>query len=128
MEGSNQITSWCNVVLTQWFNLASSVGMVNKLLSISPFVMQVPFVALKSILSNYFCITTCFKSLFPKRPICTYCLIYICVLCFAIFLVNVPQKGYISSKTRFYVGENWHQGATSNFNISKGLQRSCLIA
>ena len=66
MYGLNWITSWFNVVLIQWFNLDYSVVVVKTLLSISPFVTKVPFVALKSILSNYFCIKTCFKLLFHK--------------------------------------------------------------
>ena len=53
------------------------VGVVKKLLSFSSFVTKVPFVALKSILSNYFCITICVKSLLSKIQMVLY--IYVCV-------------------------------------------------
>ena len=38
----------------RWFNLGSSVGVLEKLLSNSPFVTKVTLVALKSILYKYY--------------------------------------------------------------------------
>ena len=43
LEGSNWFINWFNVVLTQWFNLGSFVGLLKKLISNSSYVMEVPF-------------------------------------------------------------------------------------
>ena len=51
-------------------------------LSISPFVTKVPFVALKLILSNSLCIITWFKLVFSEIPLSKYCFIYTCPLFF----------------------------------------------
>ena len=78
--------SGLKVVLTQWFNLSSSVCVVKKLLLNSCFVTKFPFVALKSIYPKYFCI--------KKKPASNHCfqkvklvhnVSYICVLCSVIF-------------------------------------------
>ena len=68
------------MVLTQWFDLGSSVSVVKKLCSISPFVKKVPFVALKLIVSNSLCMITWFQLVFSEIPPCKYCLIYKCAL------------------------------------------------
>ena len=96
VEGSNWITIWFNMVLTQWFNLILSVSVVKKLLSISPFVMKVPFVALKLILSNSFCMVTWLKLVFSEIPFCTYCFIYACALSCHFSWSIYTKKGYYS--------------------------------
>ena len=122
--GLNWITSGFNVVLTQWFNLGLSVSVLKKLLSISPFVTKVPFVALKLLLSNSFSMITCFKSVFIFIFIffyinfTLYILYYLYLwLVLAFFLVNFHQKMIVFKKTRFKVGETWLQGVSSNFNL-----------
>ena len=99
--GSNWITIWFNMVFTQWFNLGSSVSVVKKLLSMSPFVTKVQFVALKLILSNSFSMITCFQSVFSELPLCTYCFIYICALFCHFSGFIFTKKGYYSRKQDF---------------------------
>ena len=107
------------MVLTQWFNLGSSVSVVKKLLSISPFVTKVPFVALKLILFNFLCMITWFKLLFSEIPFYKYFFFKYLYMCLVrpFFWVHFHQKRILFKKTRFYVGETWLQGVSSNFNI-----------
>ena len=64
---------WFTKVLTQWFNLGLSVRVIKKLLSISHFVMKVPFGPLKVILYNSLIV-------FSEIPLCKYCFIQMCTL------------------------------------------------
>ena len=98
MEGSNWIIIWFNMVLTQWFNLGSLVSVVKKLLSISPFVTKVPFVALKLILFNSLCMITWFKQLFKKKLLCKYCFIYMFALICHFSGSFFTTKGYYLRK------------------------------
>ena len=74
-----------NVVLTLRFNQGSSISVIKYLISISPFVTKVAFVAFKSIFSNKLSIKACFKSLFEKFQL-VHIVFYRCVLCSAISL------------------------------------------
>ena len=96
------ISSWFNVVLTQWFNLGSSVGVGKKLLSISLLVRKVPFVVLNLILFNYFCIKICFKLLFSTFTICPIVShIYMCARFCNFSLKIICKKRYFSRKPDF---------------------------
>ena len=86
------------MALTQWFNFGLSVSVVKKLIKISLFVTKVPFVALKLILSNSFCMITCFKSVFLESLLCTYCFIYTCALFYHFYGSIFTKKGYYSRK------------------------------
>ena len=100
--GLNWITIWFNKVLTQWFNLGSSVSVIKKLLSISPFVAKVPFVALKLILSDP-CKLTWLKLVFSEIPLCTYCLIYMCAFFWHFSGSLLTKKKILFKKTSFYL-------------------------
>ena len=79
------------------FGLVSRCG--KKL--ILPFVMKVPFVALKWILSNSLCMITWFNLVFSEIPLCKYCFIYMCAL-FGHFSGSIfTKKGYYSRKQGF---------------------------
>ena len=110
------------MVLTQWFNLGLSASVVKKLLSISPFVTKVPFVALKLILSNSLCMITWFKLVFSEIPLCKYCFIYTCAL-FCLFSGSIFTKiGHYSRKQRFkYVKHDFRVLAPTSIK-SKGKQ------
>ena len=99
--GSNWITIWFNMVFTQWFNLGSSVSVVKKLLSSSPYVTKVLFMALKLILSNSLCMITWLKFVFSEITLCKYCFIYTCALFCHFCWVHFPQKRILFKKTRF---------------------------
>ena len=98
LESSHWITIRFNMVSTQWINFGLSVRVVKKLLSISPFVTKVPFVALKLRLSNSLCMITWCKLVFSELPLCTYCFIYMCTLFCHFSWSILTKKGYYSRK------------------------------
>ena len=107
-EGLNWINRWYNRVLTQWFNLGSSVWMVQKLLSNSYLVTKVLFVALKSKLSNYFCIKTGLNHFFFKFKF-VHIVLYICEFCSDMKIYHIFSKNFF--KENMIWGKwNWTSG------------------
>ena len=127
MEGSNLISSCFNFVLTWWFNLGSSVGAVWKL--VLKKITKDPFLAFKSILSNFFLYKNFIETLFLTILIFTYYVIYRCVFCFE------RNKVFTSSqklKKKFQeniikIGWTGFQDYSFNFNLRRQRALKCIL-